>query len=66
MDDVFQFADVPWPTVAAQFLFGTGADADPSVTQALAVGLDEMPGQRQDVAGRSRSGLSSRLTTFNR
>ncbi|MNK63583.1 hypothetical protein D3C87_828030 [compost metagenome] len=51
MDDVFQFANVARPTVATQFVLGTGADTDAAITQALAVGLDEMAREREDIAG---------------
>nr|GFC07313.1 hypothetical protein [Tanacetum cinerariifolium] len=50
MDNVFQLTDIAGPAVGAQLVLRLAADLDRPAAQTLAVDLDEVTGQRHDVA----------------
>ena len=51
MNHVLQFADIAGPAVRLQFTLGAGVEFDRAITEPLPVGVDEMPCERQDIAG---------------
>ena len=65
-DDVLQLSDVAGPAAGAEPRLGFRREGTEAAPFLAAEGCEEVPGEQQDVAARSRSGGSSIGKTWSR